>query len=145
MGVKGRDAGLAASRDAAVGDRAVRVLGPLHLGVVDVDPDCRRHRDRLAIDEDVQMRVDVMDQELLALGLQPGCECPFEGIRRGGPEDGRIHIGRRRLLLGLGCLGRGLAGPAVIVIAAAGNRQDKDCDPDRERQGECFSHAGAPL
>src|SRR5215213_6256557 len=63
MGVEGRDAGLAASRDAAVGGRTVSVLEPLHLGVVDVDPDRRGHRDRLAIDEDIQMRMDVMAQE----------------------------------------------------------------------------------
>jgi hypothetical protein len=93
MGVQGRDARSAATGDAAVGDSAVRVLEPLHLGVVDVDRDPRRHHDRLTIDEDVQMRVRVMDQELLALRLQSGCDRSSEGIVRGAPEDAGIGIG----------------------------------------------------
>jgi hypothetical protein len=39
------------------------------------------------------MCVGVMDQELLALRLQSGCDCSSEGIRRSGPEDGGIRIG----------------------------------------------------
>jgi hypothetical protein len=55
--------------------------------------------------EDVQGRVDMMDQEFLL----------FE--------------------LGLGRLGGGLPGPAVLVIAASGDRQDEGCDDNEERQG----------
>ena len=92
MCVERRYARLAAACDAAVGDRTIRFRGLLHIGVVDVDTDSRRHCDRLAVEEHVEMRVDVISQEFLRLGLQSGYDCPLERIGRGGPEDCRIGI-----------------------------------------------------
>ena len=45
------------------------------------------------------------------------------------------------LRLGLARLAAELVGPAIGVIAAAGDRQDTGCDGDRERHRECVVHA----
>src|SRR5687768_18443149 len=96
MSVERRDARLATPLDAAISDRTVRILEPLNLGVVNVDPDSRWHRDRLAIDEDVQMRMHVVDQNLLPLGLQSGCDRPLERTLRRRPTAPPAVSGRTR-------------------------------------------------
>ena len=45
-------------------------------------------RDRLAIDEDVHVGVDVIGAELLRSGLQTGRDGPFHGVRWRRPEFG---------------------------------------------------------
>jgi hypothetical protein len=87
---------LVAHLDAAIRHRAIGLVEPAHLGVLDVDPDRRGDLDRLAVEEDVEVGMDVIDQELLGRGLQAGSERALERVRRRGPEEPGLHRGRRR-------------------------------------------------
>src|SRR2546423_1536113 len=62
--VQRRNARVDAKPDAPVCRRAVRLFSPLNAGIVDVDPDSRRHDHACAVDEDVEVGVDVMDESL---------------------------------------------------------------------------------
>ncbi len=79
-------------------DAAIRadVLEVVDLGVLDVDPDPGRDQDLLAVDEHVQVGVDVVVRVLLRRGLQAGRDRALERIRRRGPEECRSASGRRR-------------------------------------------------
>ena len=78
--MEGRDARLGAHLDAAVVDEPSRSWTAARPGILDVDPDSRRNQDRLAVDEDIQVRVHVIGQELLRLGFQPGLDRPLHRI-----------------------------------------------------------------
>jgi hypothetical protein len=60
--------------------------------VVDVDADAGRHHDLLPLHEDVEVRVDVEEHELVRLRRQPGLARELHGVRRRGP-DGRRREG----------------------------------------------------
>ena len=46
------------------------IVEPDHLRIVDVDADPRRNGDRLAVDEDIEMRVDVIGPAFARPGLE---------------------------------------------------------------------------
>jgi hypothetical protein len=77
VGVEGRDARLVAHLDAAVRTHVVEIRD---LRVLDVDPDPRGHDDRLAVDEDVQVGVDVVDPILLGSRLETGLDRALERV-----------------------------------------------------------------
>src|SRR5204863_6533618 len=72
VGVERRDAGLGTAADSSVRLRAAGQLERPDARVVDVDPDPGRDADLLAVHEDVEMRVHVMDERLTPLRLQAG-------------------------------------------------------------------------
>ena len=105
--VQRRDARLRAQLDAPVRLRAVRGIAEgLDVGILDVDSDPCRYDHTLAVHEDVEMRVDVMRESLLALRLQPRGNGEAQRVFRGSPGSRAV----RRLRRGVdhGRCGRGL-------------------------------------
>ena len=105
--VQRRDARLRAQLDAPVRLRAVRSIAEgLDAGILDVDSDPCRYDHTLAVHEDVEMRVDVMRESLLALRLQPRGNGEAQRVFRGSPGSRAV----RRLRRGVdqGRCGRGL-------------------------------------
>ena len=98
MGVQLGDAGLlAAGRlDAAV-PRAERTGELLDRRIVDVDADAGRHLYRLAVDEDVEVAVDVVLQVLdhLEHHARLARQC-LRVVRRRPENEGLVRAGRRR-------------------------------------------------
>ena len=129
--MEGRDAPPVAQVDAPVSDRAIGLVEPAHSGVVDLDPDPRRHRDRLAVHEHVEVGVDMIGEELLRLRLQAGLHRQVHRIGGAGQTttaawgDGEAMIGEETigeaaaLALGVGGVGEAVgAAPHPAAMRA---------------------------
>src|SRR5205807_6598563 len=85
--VQRRDAGLCARRaDSAVPERAVGQSVSLDCRRVRLDPDPRRHANLPALDEEIQVRMHVEEDELVRLGRQAGLARERHRIRRRWPR-----------------------------------------------------------
>src|SRR5213592_3397348 len=125
MCVQRRDAGLGARRIDAPVRRPEGALRGVHGGIADVDAYAGRHLDRFPVNEDIEMRVDMVIEELVRYRLKTGSHDPIERVRWRRPW----HSAARRLGRGFRLLNLGRA-------AARDERYDEQRERAREPAGK---------
>jgi hypothetical protein len=84
VGVERRNTRFLAEPNTPVCLRAVRRLEDLNARIADIDADRRRHDHARAVDEDIQVGVNVMDEGFFPFRLQPAASTRWSGLAGAG-------------------------------------------------------------